>query len=92
VKTRPPAGHIAVAVAVSWPLLPCVFAAMSGRIVSSLFIVAPLIVATAADERRTAIVAGATMVLTIAAGAWHGHAEDANSWIWLTGRSATWAC
>jgi hypothetical protein len=69
-----------------------VFAAMSGRIVSSLFIVAPLIVATAADERRTAIVAGATVVLTIAAGAWHGHAADANSWTWLTGRSAPWAC
>ena len=82
-KTRPPAGHVAMAVAVLWLLLPCVLAAMSGRIVSSLFIMAPLIVATAADERRTAIVAGATVVLTIAAGAWHGHAEDANYWIWL---------
>ena len=80
-----------MAMAVLWLLLPCVLA-MSGLIVISLFIVAPLIVATAADERRTAIVAGATMVLTIAAGAWHGHAEDANSWIWLTGRSAPWAC
>lgn len=87
-KTRPPAGHVAMAVAVLWLLLPCVLAAMSGRIVSSLFIMAPLIVATAADERDTAIVAGAIVVLTIAAGAWHGHAEGANSWIWLTGRSA----
>ena len=82
-KTRPSAGHVAMAVAVLWLLLPCVLAAMSGRIVSSLFIMAPLIVATAADERRTAIVAGATVVLTIAAGAWHGHAENANYWIWL---------
>jgi hypothetical protein len=72
VKTRPPAGHVAMAVAVLWLLLPCVLAAMPGRIVMSLFIVAPLIGATAADERRTAIVAGATVLLAIAAGAWRG--------------------
>jgi serine phosphatase RsbU (regulator of sigma subunit) len=44
--------------------------------------VAPLIVATAADERRTAIIAGATVVLTIAAGWWHGPVADPN-WIRL---------
>ena len=71
-KTRPPAGHVAMAVAVLWLLLPCVLAAMSGRIGMSLFIVAPLIGATAADERRTAIAAGATVLLAIAAGAWRG--------------------
>jgi serine phosphatase RsbU (regulator of sigma subunit) len=70
--------------AVLWLLLPCVLAAMSGLIVISLFIVAPLIVATAADARRTAIIAGATVVLTIAAVAWHGHIENATYWIRVT--------
>jgi phosphoserine phosphatase RsbU/P len=85
VKTlsRRPAGQAAIAVAVLWLLLPCVLAAASGLIVISLFIVAPLIAATAADERRTAIIAGATMVLTIAAGWWHGPIEDPD-WIRLT--------
>jgi phosphoserine phosphatase RsbU/P len=73
-----------MAVAVLWLLLPCVLAAMSGLIVISLFIVAPLIVATAADERRTAIIAGATVVLTIAAVAWSGHVENADYWIRVT--------
>ena len=81
-RSRPPAGHVAMAVAVLWLLLPCVLAAMSGLIVISLFIVAPLIVATAADERRTAIIAGATIVLTIAAVAWHGHVEHVENAIY----------
>jgi serine phosphatase RsbU (regulator of sigma subunit) len=72
-----------MSVAILWLLLPCVLAATSGLIVISLFIVAPLIVATAADERRTALIAGATVVLTIAAGWWHGPIEDPN-WIRLT--------
>jgi phosphoserine phosphatase RsbU/P len=83
-RPRPPAGHVAMAAAALWLLLPCVLAATSGLLVISLFIVAPLIVATAADERRTAIFAGATVVLTIAAGSWHGPIEDANYWIRLT--------
>ena len=82
-RPRPPAGHAAMAVAVLWLLLPCVLAAASGLIVISLFIVAPLIAAIAADERRTAIVAGATVVLTIAAGCWHGRVQDPD-WIRLT--------
>ena len=73
-----------MAVAALWLLLSGVLDATSGVIVISLFIVAPLIVATAADERRTAILAGATVVLTIAAGSWHGLIEDANYWILLT--------
>jgi serine phosphatase RsbU (regulator of sigma subunit) len=72
-----------MAVAVLWLLLPCVLA-MSGLIVISLFIVAPLIVATAADERRTAIIAGATVVLTSAAVVWHGQVKDATSWFRVT--------
>jgi phosphoserine phosphatase RsbU/P len=73
-----------MAVAALWLLLPCALAATSGLIVASLFIVAPLIVAIAADERRTAIFAGAAVVLTMAAGAWHGPIEDANYGIRLT--------
>ena len=72
-----------MAVAVLCLLVACVLAATSGLLVISLFIVAPVIVATAADERRTAIFAGATVVLAIAAGSWHGPVEDANPWIWL---------
>jgi sigma-B regulation protein RsbU (phosphoserine phosphatase) len=87
--SRPPAGHIAMAAAVLWLLLPCVLDTVSGRIVIYLVVVAPLIAATAADERRTAIVAGAAVVLTtIAAGWWHGPVGDANSWIWLTAACA----
>jgi phosphoserine phosphatase RsbU/P len=82
-RPRPSAEHAAMSVAILWLLLPCVLAATSGLIVISLFIVAPLIVATAADERRTALIAGATVVLTIAAGWWHGPIEDPN-WIRLT--------
>ena len=82
-RSRPPAGHVAMAMAVLWLLLPCVLA-MSGLIVISLFIVAPLIVATAADERRTAIIAGATVVLTIAAVVWHGQVKDATNWFRVT--------
>ena len=82
-RSRPPAEHAAMAIAVLWLLLPSVLAATSGLIVISLFIVAPLIAATAADERRTAIIAGATVVLTIAAGWWHGPIADPN-WIRLT--------
>jgi len=73
-----------MAVAALWLLLPCVLAATSGLIEISLFIVAPLIVATAADERRTAIFAGAAVVLTLAAGSRHSPGADANYWIWLT--------
>jgi phosphoserine phosphatase RsbU/P len=82
-RPRPPTGHAAIAVAVLWLLLPCVLAAASGLIVISLFIVAPLIAATAADERRTAVIAGASVVLTIAAGWWHGPIADPN-WVRLT--------
>jgi phosphoserine phosphatase RsbU/P len=73
-----------MAVAALWLLLFGVLDATSGVIVISLFIVAPLIAATAAGERRTAIFAGVTVVLTVAAGSWHGLMEDADYWIRLT--------
>jgi len=83
-RPRPAAGHVALAVAALCLLVPCVPAVASGPFVIWLVIVAPLIAATAADERRTAIVAGAAVVLTIAAGPGRGPMEDANFWIWLT--------
>ena len=62
-RPRPPAGHVAMAAAALWLVLSGVLDATSALTVIPLFIAAPLIVATAADERRTAIVAGATVVL-----------------------------
>jgi sigma-B regulation protein RsbU (phosphoserine phosphatase) len=60
-----------------WLFVSAMLDAVSGGMVIALFIVVPLIAVTAADERRTALVAGLTVVLTIAAGAWHGHRQDA---------------
>ncbi len=79
---RPPAGHVAMAAAALWLALFGVLGATSRLTVIPLFIVAPLIAAAAADERRTAIFAGATVALTIAAGSWHGPVGHANYWIW----------
>ena len=73
-----------MAAAALWLVLFGVLGATSGLIAMPLIIVAPLIVATAADGRRTAIFAGAAAVLTIAAGSWHGPVEHANHWIWPT--------
>jgi phosphoserine phosphatase RsbU/P len=72
-----------MAAAALWLLLPCLLAPTSGLIVMSLVIVAPLIAATAADERGTAIIAAAAVLLTLAAGPGRGPIEDAN-WIRLT--------
>ena len=74
-RWRPPAGHVAMAAAVLWLVAFGVLDAMPGVIVVSLFSVAPLIVATVADERRTAIFAVAAMALAIAAGKWDGIRE-----------------
>ena len=74
-KTRPRlrARHVAMAAAVLWLLMSCVLAAMPGPYDIRLFMAAPLIAATAADERCTAIFAGSAVVLTtIAAGSRHG--------------------
>jgi sigma-B regulation protein RsbU (phosphoserine phosphatase) len=87
-RPRPPAGRVAIAAAASWLVLFGVLGATSGLAVIPLFIVTPLIVATAADERRTAIFAGATVVLTTAAALGHGPVEHANYWIWVTAACA----
>src|SRR5437762_239055 len=66
-----------MAAVVVWLVVPGVPGAASGGPVTCLVIVAPLIAATAADAHRTALLAGAALALTIAAGAWPG-------WIGLT--------
>src|SRR6266481_2568443 len=81
---RTPARHAAMAAAILWLLVFDALDAASGGIIISLVIVAPLIAATAADERPTALVAGATVMLTVAAGAWHGRIQDPGYWIGLT--------
>ncbi len=69
-----------MAAAALWLVLFGVIDATAGVIVISLFSVAPLIAAAVVDERRTAVVAGATMVVAIAAGWWHGITGDVNYW------------
>ena len=64
-RARPPAANAAMIVAALWLLLCGVLHAMTGIIVPPLFSVAPLIVATVADDRRTAIVAGAAAALAV---------------------------
>ena len=71
-RPRPPAGHAAMAAAVVWLLVSGMPGTASGGPVTCLVIVAPLIAATAADARRTTLVAAAALALTIAAGAWPG--------------------
>lgn len=68
-----------------WLVLFGVFEATSGVIVISLFCVAPLIVATVVDERRTAVFAVAAVVLTVGAGWWHGIMGDVNYWARVAG-------
>ena len=69
-----------MAAATLWLVLFAVLDALPVLIVISLFAVAPLIVATAADERRTAIFAGAAVALAIAAGRWDDIPGNVNYW------------
>jgi len=79
-RLRPSAGHAAMAAAALWLLFFGPLDVMTGLRVSALFSVAPLIVATVADERRTAIFAGAAVALTIGTGWWHGSIGHGNYW------------
>ena len=72
-----------MAAAVVWLLVSGVPGTASGGIMTWLVIVAPLIAATAADARRTALVAAAALALTIAAGARHGRLQDPGCWAGL---------
>ncbi len=69
-----------MAAATLWLIMFGVLDAMPDLIVNTLFSIAPLIMATVADERRTAIFAGATVALAIAAGRWDGVTKDVNYW------------
>ena len=69
-RSRPRVEHAAMAAAVAWLAGFAVVQAMTGVTVPSLFSVAPLIVATVADERRTAVFAGAAVGLTVAGEWW----------------------
>jgi sigma-B regulation protein RsbU (phosphoserine phosphatase) len=82
-RPRPAAGHVAMAAAVVWLLVSGVPGAASGGLVTWLVVVAPLIAATAADARRTALVAAAALVPAIAAGAWPGRLQDPGCWAGL---------
>ena len=77
-----------MAAAVLWLLVSGLPGTAPGGIMTCLVIVAPLIAATAADARRTALVAGTTLALTIAAGARHGHIQDPGGWTGLTAACA----
>jgi phosphoserine phosphatase RsbU/P len=79
-RSRPAAQHVAMAMAAVWLAGFGVLYVMTGITVFSLFSVAPLIVATVADERRTAIFAGAAVVLTVGVGWWQGDPTNALYW------------
>ena len=71
-RPRPSAEHVAMAAAAAWLVVFGVLDAMTGLIALSLFSVAPLIAATVADERRTAVFGAAAVALAIGAGWWDG--------------------
>ena len=67
-RSRPSAGHVAMAAAAAWLILSGLLDAMTGLTALSLFSIAPLIAATVADERRTAVFGAAAVALAIGAG------------------------
>ena len=79
-RSRPRAEHVAMAAAAVWLVLFGVLDAATGLIALSLFSVAPLIAATVADERRTAVFGAAAVALGICAGLWDGIRGDVNYW------------
>jgi phosphoserine phosphatase RsbU/P len=82
-RSRPSAEHVAMTAAGLWLVLCSVLHATTGVTVPPLFSLAPLIVATVADERRTAVFAGAAVALAIGAGWWDGTTGDVTYWIRL---------
>jgi len=73
-----------MAAAALWLVLCSVLHATTSVMVLALFSLAPLIAATVADERRTAVFAAAAVVLAVGAGGWHGLTGDMNYWIRVT--------
>jgi hypothetical protein len=80
-RSRPSAEHVATAVMALCLVLFGVVHATTDVIVLSLFSLAPLVAATVADERRTAVFAGAAVALAIGAGWRDGAAGDVTNWI-----------
>lgn len=80
VQSRLTSQNVAMSVAVVWLAVFGVLHVMTGITVYSLFSVAPLIVATAADERRTAIFAGAAVTLAIVIDCKQGPTTDVTYW------------
>src|SRR5256714_6520097 len=83
-RCRPPAANAAMIVAALWLILSGLLDALTGLIALSLFSIAPLIAATVADERRTAVFGAAAVALAIGAGWWDGIRGHANYWAWVT--------
>src|SRR5258707_7989627 len=83
-RSRPPAGHVAMAAAAVWLILSGLLDAMTGQTAVSLFSVSPRSVAPAADERRTAVCGGGAVALAIGAGWWDGIRGHASYWAWVT--------
>ena len=71
-RSRLSAEHVAVAVAAVCLVLFGVIHATTDVMVVSLFSIAPLVAATVAGERRTAVFASAAVALAIGAGWWDG--------------------
>ncbi len=71
-RSRPSAEYVATAVAALCLVLFGVVHATTDVMVLSLFSLAPLVAATVADERRTAIFGGTAVALAIGAGWWDG--------------------
>ena len=69
-----------MATAALWLVVFGVLHVVTRMTVFSMAGIAPLIVATVADERRTAIFAGAALALIVGIGWWHGSAGSAVYW------------
>ena len=80
-RSRPSAEHVATAVMALCLVLFGVVHATTDVIVLSLFSITPLVAATIADERRTAVFSGAAVALAIGAGWWDGATGDVTYWI-----------
>src|ERR1700760_494049 len=69
-----------MAAAALWLVVFGVLHVLTRMMVVSLFGIAPLIVATVAGERRTAVFAGAAVALSVGVGWWEGSAGDRVYW------------
>ena len=74
-RSRPSPAHVAMAVAAVWLVAFGVLDVQPNVFMISLFSIAPLLVATVADERRVAIFAGAAAALAISAGWWDSRTD-----------------